>query len=231
MLMSMVITSGRSDSASATASRPSRACPATSSCGSALIISLRTLHMYAESSTTSTRSFLSVIFVISILPYRRNPPLPFCPSLHQARHRCNQLIFLYRLRQESRCPFFQRAFAMLGSCARCDHKDRYPACGWSLPQMREQFIAIHPRHFEVGDDHVASHLRNDFRGFETIGGELHPVARFFQHPTHEFAHADGIVGNHYDTIVSHSVDRLRRNAASRHGFCTGRENSSRGRCG
>src|SRR5579862_10025097 len=192
MLMSMVITSGRSDSASATASRPSRACPATSSCGSALMISLRTLHMYAESSTTSTRSFFSVLFVISILPHRRKHTLPFFRCLQQARHRRNQLIFLNWLRQEPCRPFFQCAFAMLGSCARCDNEHRNPAGGWRLPQMRKQFVAIHSRHFEVGDDQVASHLRHDFRSFETIGRELHAVARFFQHPAHKFAYADGI---------------------------------------
>ncbi len=70
MLMSMVITSGRSDSARATASRPSRAVPATSSCASELMISFSTLHMKAESSATSTRIFFSGAFIISILPHR-----------------------------------------------------------------------------------------------------------------------------------------------------------------
>src|SRR5246127_1667843 len=225
MLISMVITSGRNDSASATASRPSRACPATSSCGSALMISLRTLHMYAESSTTSTRSFLSALFVISILPHRRKNVSALFGCFHQARHRGNQLIFLYRLRQESRRPFFQRAFAVLGSCARCNHQDGNPAGGWGLPKMREQFIAIHSRHFEVGDDQVASHLRYDFRGFKTIGRELHAIASLFQHPAHEFADADGIVGNYYNAIVSHGVHSLRGNATSRNGFSARRENS------
>src|SRR5262252_9323350 len=55
MLMSMVITSGFKDSASATASRPSLAWPTTWSCGSALKIVSRTLRMKAESSTISTR--------------------------------------------------------------------------------------------------------------------------------------------------------------------------------
>ena len=88
MLMSMVITSGRRDSARATASRPSRAVPATSSCASELMISFSTLHMKAESSATSTRIFFSGTLFISILPHRHVQRCAVCrvfprQSIHQ----------------------------------------------------------------------------------------------------------------------------------------------------
>ena len=119
MLMSIVMTSGRSDSASATASRPSRAVPATSSCGSELMISFSTLHMKAESSATSTRIFFSAAFIISILPRR---DIYRWASLRLFRtdqfvHCRDQLVFLHRLGQKSRSAFFHRAIAMLCASA------------------------------------------------------------------------------------------------------------------
>ena len=65
MLMSMVMTSGFSDSDWATASRPSRASPTTSSCGSLLIMLCSTLRMKAESSTIKTRIRFSAIAFIA----------------------------------------------------------------------------------------------------------------------------------------------------------------------
>ncbi len=64
---SMVITSGCSDSARETPSRPSRAWPATSMLGSATMMSCRTLRMNAESSTISTRTFLLRAGIVAML--------------------------------------------------------------------------------------------------------------------------------------------------------------------
>src|ERR1700752_2504875 len=100
------------------------------------MISLRTLHMNAESSTTSTRSFFSGLFVISALPRGCKRGLPFRGCLHEARYSRNQLIFLYRLRQKSRCAFFQCAFAMLGPSARSDDEQGDAARGGKLRQIR-----------------------------------------------------------------------------------------------
>src|SRR6266566_1663639 len=69
--MSMVMTSGFSDSASATASRPSLALPTTCRCSSALKIPSRTFRMNVESSTTRTRNFLLAVAIVR-LRYRRD---------------------------------------------------------------------------------------------------------------------------------------------------------------
>src|SRR5215472_1319957 len=153
MLMSIVITSGRSDSASATPSRPSRPCPPTSSCGSELMICCNTLHMNGESSTTSTRIFFSAARAISILPQHHagcgSPLGPF--GTGQALDGCYQLVFLYGLCQERHRALFHGAVAVLGAGARRHHQDRNAARDGILSQVRHQFVAVHARHFEVGD--------------------------------------------------------------------------------
>src|SRR2546427_11977152 len=95
--MSMEMTSGFSDSAIATASRPSFALPTTCSCSSALKMPSSTFRMKVESSTTSTRNFLFGA-AIDRLRYRRD---------RESRLRSyklltprDQLIFLHRLGHE-----------------------------------------------------------------------------------------------------------------------------------
>src|SRR5271167_1561798 len=103
MLMSIVMTSGRNDSARATPSRPSRPWPTTSSCGSELMICSSTLHMKGESSTTRTRIFFSEAFTISVLPQqdtRRGPPLRNFRA-DQTFDGCNQLVLLHGLGEET----------------------------------------------------------------------------------------------------------------------------------
>src|SRR6516162_1329782 len=135
--MSMVMTSGRSDSARATPSRPSRPCPTTSSCGSELIISCSTLHMNGESSTTSTRILFSPAFAMSVLPQRDagcEPPLRLFRS-DQALDGGDQLIFLHGFGQKSHGAIFHGTVAMLGSGARGHHQNGNASCGGILPQM------------------------------------------------------------------------------------------------
>src|SRR5579863_5059552 len=178
-----------------TASEPSRAWPTTSSCGSDVMISCRTRHMNAESSTTSTRSFLSGPLLISILPgenARRRTALR-CIRANQTFNRRNQLVFLHGLGQEGRRAFLHRAVAMLGSGARGDDENGDAARDGILAQMGHQLVAIHARHFEVGDQEMASDLGDDFGGFEAVGSDFHAIAGLFQHASNEFANADGIV--------------------------------------
>src|SRR5580700_10035117 len=165
ILMSMVMTSGRSDSASATASRPSRAVPATSSCASELMISFSTLHMKAESSATSTRIFFSGAFIISILPRRyvyRRPRLRHFGA-NQFFDLRDQLIFLHRLGQESRSAFLHRAVSVLRSRTRSHHEHWYSSRDRILPQVRHQFVAVHARHLEVGNHQMAAKLSDNLR--------------------------------------------------------------------
>src|SRR5215470_5649542 len=119
MLMSMVMTSGFKDSASATASRPSLAWPATWSCGSTLKIFSRTLRMKAESSTISTRVLLEGVAMAGF----------GCGSGNRLRGlRSNELldgfgelIFLNWFGEESYGAFLDGAIAMFYASARSDH--------------------------------------------------------------------------------------------------------------
>src|SRR3984957_17576514 len=208
LLMSMVITSGFNVSAKDTASRPSRACPATSSCGSELMISFSTLHMKVESSATNTRIFFTG--GMSALAHRhagsRAPQRTL--GADQALHGRDQLIFLHRLGEKSPRGFFHRAIAVFGSGAGGDHQHRDFSQHRVLPQMRHQFVPVHARHLEVGHHKMASNLRHNFGGFQTIGSELHAIAGFLQHAAHEFPHADGIIRHHHYALVDHRVDRF-----------------------
>src|SRR6266478_9889504 len=147
--MSMVMTSGFSDSAIATASRPSLALPTTCNCSSALKMPSRTFRMNAQSSTTSTRNFL-LVAAISYLRYRRYGPWRL--RSNELFDRGDQLIFLHRLGQERRGAFLHRAIAMLGAGARRNDHHRDSASRRALAQLHHQFITGHARHFEVGDD-------------------------------------------------------------------------------
>src|SRR5271167_4732584 len=208
ILMSIVITSGFNVSAKDTASRPSRACPATSSCGSELMISFSTLHMKVESSATSTRIFFTG--GMSALAHRYAgsgaPHRPF--RADQALHSRNQLVFLHGFGEERRRALFHCAIAVFGAGARGDHQHRNFSQHGILPQVRHQLVTVHARHFEVGHHQVTTNLRHDFRSFQTVGGQLHAVTRFFQHAPHEFAHADGIVRHHHYAFVDHRIDRF-----------------------
>src|SRR6478672_10703187 len=179
ILMSMLITSGLSTSVWVTASRPSRASPHTSSCGSDAMMPCSTLRMNAESSTISTRVFLLNVISCKIsllsrrcflqrLSRRRADQLSYC---------CNKLVFLYGLGQERHCALFHCPVPMLGSSTRRDHHHRNVASLRILPQMRQQFVAVRPRHFQVGDNQVAARLRNDLQRFQSVCGQLHAIAR------------------------------------------------------
>src|SRR5271170_7077655 len=117
MLMSMVMTSGLSDSAKATASRPSLAWPTTWRCSSALKMVSRTLRMNAESSTTRTRNFLAAGVGINFCLGDRDERSRDLRS-HELFHGGDELIFLHGLGQESRGAFFYRTIAMFFASAR-----------------------------------------------------------------------------------------------------------------
>src|SRR6476646_8052571 len=138
MLMSMLITSGLSVSVWVTASRPSRALPHTSSCGSDAIMPCRTFRMNAESSTISTR-----VFLLSVISYKISllSGCCFLQRLSRRRsnelsHRSNKLVFLHRFGQERHCSFFHCPVTKLGAGARRDHHHRKVAGLRVLPQMR-----------------------------------------------------------------------------------------------
>src|ERR1700728_4475678 len=152
------------------------------------MISSSTLHMKAESSTTSTRIFLSGVLVISTLPYR---DADCGPSMRRLRadellHGFNQLIFLHRLGQEPRRAFLHGAIAMFGSGAGRHYEHGNLARSGILPQMGHQLVAIHARHLEVGDDEMAANLGDDLGRFQAIGRELDAVAGLFEHAAYEF---------------------------------------------
>src|SRR5947209_18106759 len=124
MLMSMAMTSGLSDSAMATASRPSFAWPATSICGSDAIMPWRTFRMNVESSTIKTRIFF-VFPSVMVSSVRRHS----CQRIRRRYIRPNQLgddgqklILLDRLGQKVRRAFLDGAVAVFGSGTRRDHQ-------------------------------------------------------------------------------------------------------------
>src|SRR6266481_779768 len=188
ILMSMVMTSGLSDAAIATASRPSLALPTTWSCSSALKIPSRTFRINMESSTTSTRIFLLVVAIVC-LRHRRDGARRL--RSYELFDRCNQLILLDRLGQECRGAFLHRPIAML--CPRARRNDHHvnAARRRTLAQLHHQFVAGHARHFEIGYDQMAAVLRHQFGGLESIRRQFHAVPVLLQHPADKFAHADG----------------------------------------
>src|SRR5260370_746145 len=206
MLMSMVMTSGFNDSASATASRPSLAWPATCNWSSPLKIASRTLRMNAESSTINTRNFLLAAGAIARLRHRYGRACRL--RSHELFDRSKQLIFLHRLGQKRCSAFFNGAVAVLGARARRDDHDGDAARRRALPQLHHQLVAGHARHFEVRDDKMAAVLRDEFRGFQAIGGQLHAIAVLFKHAAHKFAYADGIIGDDNDALVLDAIHGL-----------------------
>src|ERR1700675_1239612 len=178
MLMSMVMTSGFSDSAIATASRPSLALPTTCRCSSALKIPSRTFRMNVESSTTSTRNFLLVVAIVR-LRYRSDGARRLRSD--EFFNRRDQLILLHRLGQECGGAFLNRAIAMLCPRARCNYHHRNSPRRGALAQLHHQFVTRHPRHFEVGDDQMAAVLRHQSGRFQAIARQFHAVAVLLEH--------------------------------------------------
>ena len=74
-------------------------------------------------------------------------------------------------------------------------------------------------------------LRNQFRGFQAVGGKLYAVAVLLEHASDEFTHADGIVGHHDDAFRLDAIDGFGRNGASRNGRRARRENARGARVG
>src|SRR6202789_2596994 len=121
---------------------------------------------------------------------------------------------------------------MFGAGARGDdHHWNFSRDG-ILAQMCHKLVAVHARHFEVGDHQVAADLGDEFGSFEAVGGEFYAIAGFFQHAPDEFADADGIVGDYYDAIVLNRVHGASWNAAGGDCFRARSENAGCGRrCG
>src|SRR5712691_4145090 len=211
ILMSMEMTSGFSDSAIATASRPSFALPTTCSWSSALKMPSSTFRMNVESSTTSTRNFLLVVAIVR-LRYRRDRAWRL--RSYKLFNGGDQLIFLYGLGEECRGAFLHRAIAVLRPCAGCnDHHGNSPR-RWTLAQLHHQFITGHARHFEVGNDQMAAALRHQFGGFQSVRCQFYAVAVLLEHAANEFAHADGVVRHNDDALLFHAVDGFGRNAST-----------------
>src|SRR5580698_7770154 len=149
--------------------------------GSELMISSNTLHMKAESSATITRIFFWPVFNMSVLPHghARCDASLGCVWPDEFFHFRYELIFLYWLGHEARGAFLDRAVAMFCSGARGDDEHGNFFRVRVLAQMGHQFVAVHARHFEVGDQQVATNLRDDFRSFKAVGGELHAEACLF----------------------------------------------------
>src|SRR5467141_2420935 len=223
MLMSMVMTSGLSDSAMATASRPSLAWPTTCSWSSALKICSRTLRMKAESSTINTRNFLVAAGAIARLRHRDNRARRL--RSYELFDRSQQLIFLDGLGQKSGGAFFYGAIAMLGARARGDDHDGDAARRGALAQLHHEFVAGHARHLEVGDNQVAAVLRDEFGGFQAVGGQLHAIAVLLEHAADKLAHADGIVGDDDDALVLDAVNGFGWNGAASDGGGARSENA------
>src|SRR5271154_208157 len=172
----------------------------------------RTLRMNAESSTTRTRNFLVAGGGMIYLRYRYERSRDL--RSHELFYGGDELIFLHGLGQESRGAFFHRSIAMFFAGARSDHQHRDAPCGGPLAELGHQFIAGHARHFEVGDDQVAAVLRNEFGGFETVGGEFDAIAVLLEHASDEFAHADGVVGDDDQTFLLDAVDGFARDSST-----------------
>src|SRR6267142_3581968 len=171
--------------------------------------------MKAESSTIKTRNFLIAAGAIAGLRHGYNRTR--CLRSYKLFDRSEQLIFLHGLGQKCGGAFFYGAIAMLGAGARGDDHHRDAAGGGALPQLNHQFVAGHTRHFQVGDNQVAAVLRDEFGGFQAVGGELHAIAVLFEHAAYELAHADGIVGHDHDALVLDAVNGLSGNRASSDG--------------
>src|SRR5260370_16486553 len=74
---------------------------------------------------------------------------------------------------------------------------------------------------------MATVLRHEFGGFESIRSEFHTVSVLLQHSANEFAHADGVVRDHDDALLLHAVDGFGRDASARNRRRAWRKDSRR----
>jgi len=68
-------------------------------------------------------------------------------------------------------------------------------------------------------------LRDEFGGFEAVGGEFYAIAVLFEHAADKFADADGVVGDNDDAFVLDAVDGFRGNGAAGDGGGAGCKNA------
>src|SRR3989442_1791341 len=207
IMMSIVITSGLSDFAKATASRPSFARPTTCNCGSELKMFSRTLCMKAESSTTSTRNFLFAPVVI-FRSSHWHPGWPGRLRSNQLLDGADQLLLLNRLGQERRRAFLYCPVAVLFARARnprrrrCCRSPRAPLAGFCPHQG-----------FKVNKENRAPGGR-----VFLPGKELAPPAVLTEALDHNFVFAENFLDDKPDlpvACVRHdhaeiAVDRLER---------------------
>src|SRR5216683_3266083 len=147
--------------------------------------------------------------------------------IHQLFHHQEELLLLHGLGQEGRSALFHGALAMFGARSRSDHQDRYPASHRILPQMRHQFVAVHARHFNIGNNQMTTHLRNQLRGLQPVRSKLHGIPGLLKNSAHEFADADGIIRDDHDFFRSRFIHRFGGNAAGSDRQGSGSENASR----
>src|SRR5260370_5940253 len=141
--------------------------PKTWICPSVLKMFSSTLHMKAESSTTSMRIFLLVVDMVRGL--RHGGDRAWCLRSHELFDRGDQLLFLHWLGQERCGAFLHRAVAVLCAGAGGYDHHRDTSGRGTLPQLHHQFIAGHPRHLQVGNHKMTAVLRNEFHGVEAVG--------------------------------------------------------------
>src|ERR1700732_110542 len=98
-----------------------------------------------------------------------------------------------------------------------------------LPEMGQQFVAVHPRHFQVGDHQMAAHFRDNLGGFETIGSKPYAIAGFFKHASHKFSDADRIVRDYHNAVGLYRIDCLCGNVSGSYSFSAGCKYSRSGR--
>src|SRR5258708_6442645 len=73
-------------------------------------------------------------------------------------------------------------------------------------RMKAESSTTSTRHFEVGDPQVAAVLRDEFGGFQAVGGELHAIAVLFEHAADKLSNADGVVGDDDDALLIDAID-------------------------
>src|ERR1700722_3596956 len=98
---------------------------------------------------------------------------------------------------------------MFRAGARSNYKNWNPRRHRVLPEMGQQFVAVHPRHFQVSDHQMAAHFRDNLGGFQTIRSKPYAIARFFKHASHKFSDADGIVRDYHNAVSLYRGDSLR----------------------
>src|SRR6266853_1168068 len=164
---------------------------------------------------------------LSQIRCRRDGPEPSPGGIHQLLDYCEELLLLHGLGQKRSGAFFHRTLAMLGARSRSDDENRNTARCRILAQMCHQFVAVHARHFDVGDEQVTAYLGNQLRGFHPVGSELHAEPGLLQNPADKFSNADRVVRNDHDSFTPEFIHGRSGNAAGDNGSGAGRENSSR----